>query len=76
MATVERVISLLRVLPKANHWLTPRHWRWKGRREQVSTIILVGSAGMLTDSSNSAGYMGNDGTGYGVLEAEGVTASV
>jgi hypothetical protein len=31
---------------------------------------------MLTDSSNSAGYMGNDGTGYGVLEAEGVTASV
>ena len=31
---------------------------------------------MLTNSSNSAGYMGNDGTGYGVLEAEGVTVSV
>jgi hypothetical protein len=31
---------------------------------------------MLTNSSNSAGYMGNEGTGYRVLEAEGVTISV
>ena len=63
MASVRGVISLLRVLLKANHWLTPRHCWWKGRREQVSTISLVCSAGVLTNSSNSAGYMGNDRAG-------------
>jgi hypothetical protein len=76
MTTVEWVISLLRVLPKANQWLTPRHWRLKGRREQVSTIRLVCSAGMLTNGSNGAGYMENNRIGYRVLEADGVTFSV
>jgi hypothetical protein len=31
---------------------------------------------LSTDSSKSAGYMGNDRTGYRVLEAEGVSLSV
>jgi hypothetical protein len=31
---------------------------------------------MLTNGSNSAGYMGNNGVGNGVLEAEGVTVFV